>query len=40
MLVVFLLLGFSLVVTIVTWVADKWAAREERKEMEMSGAQS
>lgn len=34
-LVVFLLLGFSMVVTMVTWLADKWAARQQRKEVEM-----
>ncbi|KAH3943868.1 hypothetical protein HBH70_152760 [Parastagonospora nodorum] len=31
-LVVFLLLGVSMVVTMVTWLADKWAARQARKE--------
>lgn len=31
-LVVFLLLGFSMVVTMVTWLADKFAARQARKE--------
>jgi hypothetical protein len=31
-LVVFLLLGISMVVTMVTWLADKWAARQQRKE--------
>jgi hypothetical protein len=30
-LVVFLLLGVSMVVTMVTWLADKWAARQARK---------
>lgn len=31
-LVVFLLLGASMAVTVVTWLADKWAARQSRKE--------
>lgn len=31
-LTVFLLLGISMAVTMGTWVADKWAARKERKE--------
>lgn len=34
-LVVFLLVGASMGVTIVTWIADKWAARQHRKEVEM-----
>jgi hypothetical protein len=34
-LVVFLLVGVSLGVTVVTWLADKWAARQSRKEVEM-----
>lgn len=28
----FLLLGISMGVTMVTWLADKWAARQARKE--------
>lgn len=40
-LVVFLLLGISMVVTMVTWLADKWAARQQRKEgVEMGSIQS
>ncbi|KAF2274668.1 uncharacterized protein EI97DRAFT_96390 [Westerdykella ornata] len=35
-LVVFLLLGMSMLLTIVTWLADKWAARQSRKEVEMT----
>jgi hypothetical protein len=31
-LVVFLLLGASIVVTVAGWMADKWAVRRERKE--------
>lgn len=38
-LTVFLLLGLSFCLTIVTWLADKWAARAMRKEMEMSSPQ-
>lgn len=34
-LVVFLLVGASTAVTCVTWMADKWAARQQRKEVEM-----
>lgn len=34
-LVVFLLVGASMGVTVVTWMADKWAARQQRKEVEM-----
>lgn len=34
-LVVFLILGLNTVVTFVTWLADKWSARRERKEVEM-----
>ncbi|KAF2749787.1 hypothetical protein M011DRAFT_456550 [Sporormia fimetaria CBS 119925] len=34
-LIVFLLLGFSLVLTILAWAADKWAARKSSKEVEM-----
>jgi len=34
-LVVFLLVGASMAVTVVTWMADKWAARQQRKEVEM-----
>ncbi|KAF1833087.1 hypothetical protein BDW02DRAFT_397993 [Decorospora gaudefroyi] len=34
-LVVFLLVGASMAVTMVTWMADKWAARQQRKEVEM-----
>lgn len=34
-LTVFLLLGVSMGVTIVTWLADKWASRQQRKEVEM-----
>lgn len=38
-LTVFLLLGISMAVTMITWVADKWAARKERKEgVEMGAA--
>ncbi|KAF2466399.1 uncharacterized protein BDR25DRAFT_78006 [Lindgomyces ingoldianus] len=39
-LTVFLLLVASFGLTIVTWLADKWATRQNRKEMEMSGQQS
>jgi hypothetical protein len=40
-LVSFLLLGISMGVTIVTWMADKWAARQARKEgVEMGSIQS
>jgi ABC-type amino acid transport system permease subunit len=40
-LVVFLLLGISMAFTIVTWMADKWAARQQRKEgVEMGTVQS
>lgn len=39
-LVVFLLLGISMVVTMVTWLADKWAARQQRKEVEMGSVPS
>tara|TARA_R110002003_G_scaffold130_3_gene12170 strand:+ start:14053 stop:14742 length:690 start_codon:yes stop_codon:yes gene_type:complete len=40
-LVVFLLLGISMVVTMVTWLADKWTARQSRKEgVEMGSVQS
>jgi len=39
-LIVFLLLSLNLGLTIVTWLADKWAARQNRKEVEMSPAQS
>lgn len=39
-LVTFLLLGFSMAVTMVTWLADKWAARQARKEgLEMGTVQ-
>ena len=31
-LTVFLLLGMSMALTMVTWLADKWAARQHRKE--------
>lgn len=31
-LTVFLLLGISMTVTMVTWLADKWASRQSRKE--------
>ena len=34
-LVVFLLVAASMGVTIVTWIADKLAARQHRKEVEM-----
>ncbi|XP_014551230.1 hypothetical protein COCVIDRAFT_31204 [Bipolaris victoriae FI3] len=34
-LVVFLLVGASTGVTMITWIADKWAARQHRKEVEM-----
>lgn len=37
-LTVFLLLGFSMVVTMVTWLADKWAARQQRKEVGEMGS--
>ena len=37
-LVVFLLLGVSVVVGMMGWVADKWAARRQRKDgVEMGG---
>ncbi|KAF2828087.1 hypothetical protein CC86DRAFT_204074 [Ophiobolus disseminans] len=39
-LIVFLLLGISMVVTMVTWLADKWAARQQRKEAEMGNVPS
>jgi len=39
-LIVFLLLGLNMCLTIVTWLADKWAARSARKEIEMEGQQS
>jgi hypothetical protein len=40
-LVTFLLLGISMAVTMVTWLADKWAARQQRKEgVEMGSIQS
>jgi hypothetical protein len=40
-LVVFLLLGVGLAVTVVAWMADKWAARQQRKEgVEMGSVQS
>ncbi|KAH7071667.1 hypothetical protein FB567DRAFT_208482 [Paraphoma chrysanthemicola] len=40
-LIVFLLLGISMVVTMVTWLADKWTARQSRKEgVEMGSVQS
>ncbi|KAF2124705.1 hypothetical protein P153DRAFT_370621 [Dothidotthia symphoricarpi CBS 119687] len=31
-LIVFLLLGLSMVITMVTWLADKWVSRQARKE--------
>ena len=31
-LVVFILLGVNIALTMVTWLADKWAARQQRKE--------
>ena len=34
-LIVFLLVGASMAVTVITWMADKWAARQQRKEVEM-----
>lgn len=34
-LIVFLLVGASMAVTMITWMADKWAARQQRKEVEM-----
>ncbi|KAL6705591.1 hypothetical protein ACN47E_006538 [Coniothyrium glycines] len=37
-LTVFLLLGISMGVTMVTWIADKWSARTERKEGAEMGA--
>ncbi|KAF2008902.1 hypothetical protein BU24DRAFT_87984 [Aaosphaeria arxii CBS 175.79] len=36
-LVVFLLLSASMGLAIVTWLADKWAARKTRKEMDANG---
>jgi hypothetical protein len=36
MLVVFLLLGLSMALTVVTWLADKWSARSSNKEVEMT----
>ncbi|PSN75043.1 hypothetical protein BS50DRAFT_567793 [Corynespora cassiicola Philippines] len=39
-LTVFLLLGASMGLSIVTWLADKWTARQQRKEMEMGQPQS
>jgi hypothetical protein len=40
-LIVFLLLGVSMAVTMVTWLADKFAARQARKEgAEMGSIQS
>lgn len=38
-LIVFLLLSLNMGLSIVTWLADKWAARQNRKEMEMSPQQ-
>lgn len=38
-LVVFLLLGVNMAVTMVTWLADKWASRQARKEEEGSVAE-
>ncbi|KAF2789448.1 hypothetical protein K505DRAFT_253390 [Melanomma pulvis-pyrius CBS 109.77] len=37
-LVVFLMLSMSVGLSFVTWLADKWAQRAERKEQEMEGA--
>jgi hypothetical protein len=34
-LIVFLLVGLCMVTTVVTWLADKFAARQQRKEVEM-----
>ncbi|KAF2261763.1 hypothetical protein CC78DRAFT_469398 [Lojkania enalia] len=39
-LTVFLLLGIGMVMSIVTWVAEKWEARRVRKEGEIDGMQS
>lgn len=39
-LIIFLLLSLNLGLSIVTWLADKWAARQSRKEVEMSPVQS
>ncbi|KAF1844382.1 uncharacterized protein K460DRAFT_369253 [Cucurbitaria berberidis CBS 394.84] len=40
-LTIFLLLGTSMGITIVTWLADKWASRQSRKEgIEMGSVQS
>ncbi|KAH8728197.1 hypothetical protein GQ44DRAFT_724723 [Phaeosphaeriaceae sp. PMI808] len=39
-LIVFLLLGTSMAVTMITWVADKVAARQQRKGSEMGSVQS
>lgn len=39
-LVVFLLLGISMGVTMITWLADKWASKQQRKEAEMGNIPS
>ncbi|KAF2183678.1 hypothetical protein K469DRAFT_727941 [Zopfia rhizophila CBS 207.26] len=36
-LVVFLMLGACIGLSVVTWLADKWAARQTRKELEANG---
>jgi len=37
-LAMFILVSASIGLTILTWLADKWAARKNRKELEISGA--
>ncbi|KAF2735640.1 hypothetical protein EJ04DRAFT_190243 [Polyplosphaeria fusca] len=39
-LVVFLMLSANMGLSVVTWLADKWSARQTRKEAEMAGVQS
>jgi hypothetical protein len=39
-LVVFLMLGASMGLSVVTWLADKWAERKSRKQAEKEGVQS
>jgi hypothetical protein len=34
-LVVFIMLGVSMGLSVVGWMADKWSERQERKELEM-----
>lgn len=39
-LVVFLMLGASMGLSVLTWMADKWAERQSRREAEKAGVQS